>query len=139
MAHPIPFQVLWNTVFSEPSEPETSERVETHRLTLVEYAKYISLLQRESFFGREEIPADAGDIRPKHPGQDFGNINDSDSIRRFWRFFLTTPNTPVHEENSAIWPEISCAQTKSLSDAQPCSRQQRKQDRVLALDGFRQD
>jgi hypothetical protein len=62
LAHPIPFQVLWNAVSSEPSEPEMSERVEPHRLTRVDDTEYISLLQRAPLFGREEVPADAGNI-----------------------------------------------------------------------------
>ena len=47
-------------------------------------------------FGREAVAADAGNIRPKFHGQDFGNINDTNSIRRFWLLFLPTPNTPAH-------------------------------------------
>jgi hypothetical protein len=49
--------------------------------------------------GREEVPADAGNIRPKFHGQDFGNINDTNSIRRFWLLFLPTPNTPAHVDD----------------------------------------
>jgi hypothetical protein len=63
---------FFRAVSSEPSEPETSERVEPHRLTRVEDTEYISLLQRAPLFGREEVPADAGNIRPKFHGQDFG-------------------------------------------------------------------
>jgi len=87
------------TIANELSEPETWERVEPHRLTRVEDTEYISLLQRAPLLGREEVPADAGNIRPKFHGQDFGNINDTNSIRRFWLLFLPTPNTPAHVDD----------------------------------------